>query len=980
MTAGPPALDSLLAHADWLHRLGQQLCRDQHAAADAAQDALLSAVRTPPAHGANVRGYLARALRNLLGLQRRTRQRSTARELRHAATASTFAESAATLAERAELHQFLGRCVLELPEPQRALVLLHYFEGTPLAAVASRTQLTTDAVRGHLRRARDTLRARLTDAGEHPRAAQAFAAVLATFATTHATALLMTTPGKLVAAAAAAAVCLFWWAPWSVDDAAAGAAGPGGAPLARAELPRPASPIADAAKEPADAAANPRIAVVPTGSLHVRVLWSDGTPGSDLGLRVQPDLDEIWREREVRTDAAGEATVHELPCDQGQVLVDWRRGAPFTIAAGKTTDVVVQMQPGVTVRGLVVDENGAPMATARVWLSRLGGGDEGCDVGPVASDGTFVLRDTSEGAFVAAFAPGRRASTLTAIAGAAGTTQDVRIELRDPGVSLLGHVQHADGRAAAGTRVFVGLAENKAWWRESVWRESRPPLGTRCDEHGDFRIDGLAPGSVERVWLRGDDTAPCKHLVPLPESGTLTRQFVVTAGARVHGRATDAEGRPLADVYVSGRSRALEEAKERDRFEAIPPFLTVFAKTDARGEYELRHVSVGTVPLVAKRFANQEAHRTAELTVELHDDQTLRWDPVLTSGAVIRGVVVDDGDTPLVGWDVYATGESPGHSQSVTTDARGCFELTDCGDDDYQLLVYAPDSSRKFAVALRRGVAAGTEALRIVIPGAAIPSATLTGTVQLADGEPAKQAMIWLWHEGARFVEAIPEHFDGTFRIGVLAPGTWRACAECGGRRTAWTERFPLRAGETLDIGTLRFGPVGSVEITVCDAAGARLDGIDCHVMDAIEGNDLVVAAGRANGGTLRLADLRPGDYRVRTMHKDQPRLDVPFAIRADEGTALAVAIPASVPCVLVTQPSQRGGYQHFAFRWTRNGGPMQHDHEQISTRGEKRIARRLLPGDYTLTITDDLGVSSENHFTIAATDAAGREVPIRLP
>lgn len=977
MTAGPPALDALLVHADWLHRLGQQLCRDHHAAADAAQDALLSVVRTPPAHGANVRGYLARALRNLLGMQRRRQRRSASREQLRADGATAFAESAATLAERAELQQFLGRCVLELPEPQRALVLLHYFEGTPLATVAARTQLTTDAVRGHLRRARDTLRTRLTDAGENPRAAQAFAAVLTTFATTHATALLMTTPSKLVAAAAAAAVCLFWWAPWSaVEDAATGAAGPGGPLLARAGLLRPEKPAADATGEPADTAANPRIAVVPTGSLHVRVLWSDGMPGSDLGLRVQPDLGEYWREREVRADASGEATMHELPCGQGQVLADWRRGAPFRIEADKTTEVVLQMQPGVTVRGLVVDEHGAPLPSARLWLSPAGRADEGCDVGPVASDGTFVLRDTRDGAFVAAFAPDRRASTLTAIAGAAGTTQDVRIELRDPGVSLLGHVQHRDGRPAAGTRVFAGLAENKAWWRESVWRESRPPMSTRCDEHGDFRIDGLAPGSVERVWLRGDDTAPCKHLVQLPESGTLARWFDVTAGARVHGRATDAEGRPLADVVVGGRSRALDEPQERDRFEAIPPFLTVFARTDARGEYELRHVSVGTVPLVAKC----QPQRTAELTVELHDDETLRWDPVLTSGTVIRGVVVDDRDTPLVGWDVYAWGESPGHSKSVTTDARGRFELTDCGDDDFQLSVFAPDSFRKFAVAHVRGVAAGTESLRVVVAATAIPSATLAGTVQLADGELAQQAMIWLWHDGARFVEGIPERFDGTFRIGSLAPGTWRACAECGGRRTAWTGRFTLRAGEALDIGTLRFEAVGSVEITVCDAAGARLDGIDCQVMDEIEGNDLVVAAGRANGGTLRLADLRPGDYRVRTMHKDQPRLDVPFLVRADEVTALAVTIPASVPCVLVTQPSRRGGYQHFAFRWTRDGGPQQHDHERISTRGEKRIARRLLPGHYTLTITDDLGVCSENHFTIAANDAAGREVPIRLP
>jgi hypothetical protein len=70
-------------------------------------------------------------------------------------------EAAADAAARAEMHRFLVQQVLALPEPQRALVLLHYFEGEEVAVLARQCGLTANAVRAHLRRARDTLRLRL---------------------------------------------------------------------------------------------------------------------------------------------------------------------------------------------------------------------------------------------------------------------------------------------------------------------------------------------------------------------------------------------------------------------------------------------------------------------------------------------------------------------------------------------------------------------------------------------------------------------------------------------------------------------------------------------------------------------------------------------------------------------------------------------------------------------------------------------------
>jgi RNA polymerase sigma-70 factor (ECF subfamily) len=173
-TGATPDLATLLAHADWVRGLSRQLCRDEHAADDAAQDTMLAALGSPPTHATNLRGFLATLLRN--GLRGRARGQRRAAQRERAVARADFSEAAADAAARAELHQFLVQQVLALPEPQRAVVLLHYFEGEDVASLGRRLSLSPDAVRSHLRRGRDTLRSRLRRDELH---GAAFAAMVA---------------------------------------------------------------------------------------------------------------------------------------------------------------------------------------------------------------------------------------------------------------------------------------------------------------------------------------------------------------------------------------------------------------------------------------------------------------------------------------------------------------------------------------------------------------------------------------------------------------------------------------------------------------------------------------------------------------------------------------------------------------------------------------------------------------------------------
>ena len=77
-----------------------------------------------------------------------------------------------------------------------------------------------------------------------------------------------------------------------------------------------------------------------------------------------------------------------------------------------------------------------------------------------------------------------------------------------------------------------------------------------------------------------------------------------------------------------------------------------------------------------------------------------------------------------------------------------------------------------------------------------------------------------------------------------------------------------------MDVGTLSPGAGQAVDVSVRNARGEPLHGIECHVIETVEGCDTIVGVGIAKQGSLRIADLRVGSYRLRTMGKDTPRTD----------------------------------------------------------------------------------------------------------
>jgi RNA polymerase sigma-70 factor (ECF subfamily) len=154
-------LDILLVHRDWMRRMAAALTKDEEAAEDLLQDAHQIALRHPPEHVRAPRGWLASITRNRWRhLLRIGRRRSVARE-GDVQPLPPSAPSPEAIFERMELGKAVADMVAALPEAERQVVYLKYFEGFDSVQVARRLDCPEGTVRWRLRVAIQSLRAQL---------------------------------------------------------------------------------------------------------------------------------------------------------------------------------------------------------------------------------------------------------------------------------------------------------------------------------------------------------------------------------------------------------------------------------------------------------------------------------------------------------------------------------------------------------------------------------------------------------------------------------------------------------------------------------------------------------------------------------------------------------------------------------------------------------------------------------------------------
>lgn len=362
----PPTAEALLSHTGFVRHLALRLLRDAHEAEDVVQQVFLAALRRPPEPSRPLRPWLTRVAHNLAIDMHRARGRRNQSE--RIAAHDDLQPSTGHVVALDSAQKDLVASVVDLPEPYRTTIFLHFYEELPPRTIAKRQNVPVETVRTRIKRGVAMLRGRLN--GNEGEREEYWAVALVRLSQ-------MPTASKpsawkrflpLAAAASIGALCAWFF---TADTILASRAS---APVARAVAPAPAPATPEVAPTvpPPARADHAELPPPEEARLHrLRII-------TDEGELVVPDarvdiFSDGTKVAEVRTDKNGEI---ELPNGHGSDL-EIRVGMTRVSLAysteldlGKPTaadePTLVRVPAASTVSGRVVDEQGFAVPFARV--------------------------------------------------------------------------------------------------------------------------------------------------------------------------------------------------------------------------------------------------------------------------------------------------------------------------------------------------------------------------------------------------------------------------------------------------------------------------------------------------------------------------------------------------------------------------------------------------------------------------------------
>jgi protocatechuate 3,4-dioxygenase beta subunit len=538
-------------------------------------------------------------------------------------------------------------------------------------------------------------------------------------------------------------------------------------------------------------------------TLAGRVVDEEGRPIEGALVQVSRGGENIFRaflrsvegQGAVRTSRDGSFRAARLEPGENQRLdvrhdeYEERSLGGISLSPGMTrSGVSIVLRRGLSIRGVVKDEEGRPLAGAQVDLSRaltMRGGRGGMEVsfvGPgtevrreTGADGRFEFRGLKAGDYgVSARRPGfSRASVDPVSVTEARAAEPLEIVLR-PGATISGVLRDKAGAGASGWYASAHAASEVG---------GRPfgPGGIQGGEptgpDGVFFLEGLTAGETYEIQAMGPaGLGPRKSGVVAPAEGV---DLVVTGAGQIRGRVLDGDsGRAIPDFEV----RYQPDAQGGMRFvmrmgpgrRGGPYERQSFHSED--GSFVLEDVAAGrwTVEAFAPGYQAGSASAVSVGEGEAAEGVEVR----LSKGGVISGRVIESrSGRAILGATVRAelSGGEPrmpmvgidaeGAENETTTDAEGRYELAGLAPGAWAVTASHPDWSEATAgVELKD--APGIADIRLGKGG------SIGGTV-LAGGRPVASAQVMLSAAG-----------DSGFRPGggMMGGGEQTALSDDAGR------------------------------------------------------------------------------------------------------------------------------------------------------------------------------------------------------
>ena len=570
----PP--EALLSHTDFVRILARHLLEDPGAADDLAQDTLARALERPPRAAVALRAWLRTVARNFArqGARGATRRRYHEAEAARAEAVPSADEVLEREAVRAEVVEAL----LSLPEVQRDVLLLRFYEGLAPREIARRLEVPVETVRSRQRRGIAGMRRRLDGRRERgdwmpALAPLAFArgeGVGLVGAARGATTLLAVGGAKkagvaLVVLAAAGA----WWG--TRGGAPAPSANPTPGPVATAPLEVPEAPRELAGEVRAPVASTDGVSSGETW-VRGRVVTPEGLPLSGAGVYVSREgpltatgiarRKVAWAESErgaIRMTETDEEGAFRIEAHEpGRVHVGlvfladpfFHPGAGLRVdAPAEDVELVAAPAPvAVLAARATLAASGAPVEgfTALLWSTATNRTTQVHEKGVLLELEVPLAEGLAEEAFDLSIEAAGLGEVQERVTLLAGTRTEVELFFEES-ETVRGTVVDERDRPVEGALVYFGIQELMRGDEPfKPYDPSRVKNGVRTDRAGAFELTG-----------RGDRiTAWHADLSPRTVERDEVDRIVLPPRSAVKGVVLDELGAPVAGLeLVMDRAR-----------------------------------------------------------------------------------------------------------------------------------------------------------------------------------------------------------------------------------------------------------------------------------------------------------------------------------------------------------------------------------------------------------------------------------------
>jgi len=966
-------LAALLREAPFVRQLARALSAgDREGADELVQQTWLRVLERAPDRVRRPRSWLAQVMRSLASNTHRGDRRRRARE--QSVARAERVPSSAELALREERRRQLVGLVDALPEDQRAVVLLRFFEGLPPREIAAHMGRPVAAIQNLQRRALAELRRRLDASAAQQDAVDRAAWLLplalgggrspnSSPAVSCAWGLLpgvlaMTKTKALAVLATVGAVIAYLAWPAGAPGAPHPGIGPAApaAELAAADVEGDGATAPSESQAPALRSEQTPSSVVAAARGRLVVTVRHGEPADlavGVAIYVRSRSEDPFGAQRQETGVDGVAAFDLAP--GSFVVCDDRFGRTLRVEVepGVETALEWSLPSELNLSGKVVDPAGRPIAGAWIEVAMPAlVGRYPQTVARTGADGVYSLRSLPSLLAVGARAHGYVAARTEMAYAEFGSDRVLDFTLQPGGGSVVGEVLGADGAPLEGALVCVGKEPLQRGM--NAGGDGPLPALARTDAKGRFVAVGLTAGD-QPVWVRGRGHALWRGSCAVASHGRTELGVQLRRGATLRGVVRSAVGEPVAEA----------EVRLGDWFD--PDFVRILSGHD--GAYEIAGVTAGIAVVAAEDDDLGKARR--EVVVPL--DDVLDLDLVLSKGLQILGQVVDERGQGVAKVHVEATAprtvEYKGWMGYARTDDDGRFAIANCPPGrTFELELTGKAIEAKHWPQVEPSPVERSFAVRRAEP----PAARIVGSVVGADGRPIVGGIVSVWTQGNHGTPEVATDELGAFSVGPVAAGTWRGRIRAEGLPPLEIGPRPLARGERWDLGPLVMPEGGRAAIV---AEGEDLSEMGFMLLRPATGARWVPAA---RAGVVETSILVPDRYLLMAWGPRTPAQVQPFDIVANR-------------VVEVRLQGGAGVLQRFEFETAAGGLPAAGGQLAVF-RGEDKLVDVwlqapseapwtydvcLLPGEYSATLRG-AGFSGEVDVRIGSVPAPPLRIAVR--